>query len=42
MREGGTLLEFEDEDPEIRRRYIEELKKEGIECTMPPVEYRQG
>ena len=41
VRDGGTLVEFEDEDPEIRRRYIEELKKEGVECTMPPVEYRR-
>ena len=40
VREGGTLIEFEDEDPEIRKRYEEALRKEGVECTMPPVVYR--
>ncbi len=41
VRDGGTLLEFEDEDPEIRRHFVAALKKESIECTMPPVTYRQ-
>ena len=41
VREGGTLVEFEDEDPEIRRRFEEALRKEGVECSMPPVTYRQ-
>src|SRR6266508_624621 len=27
VRKGGTLIEYEDEDPEIRRRYDEELKR---------------
>ena len=40
-RDGGTLIEYEDEDPDIRRRFIEALKREGVECTMPPVVYRQ-
>ena len=40
VREGGTLIEYEDEDPEIRRRFEEELRKDGIECRMPPVTYR--
>ena len=40
-REGGTLIEYEDEDPEIRRRFVEALAIEGVECTMPPVVYRQ-
>ena len=40
VREGGCLLHYEDEDPEIRRRFMEELKKAGVECTMPPVQYR--
>jgi hypothetical protein len=39
-REGGTLIDYEDEDPEIRRRFQEALKKEGVECQMPPVVYR--
>ena len=41
IREGGTLLDYEDEDPEIRRRYEAVLKEKGIECTMPKVTYRQ-
>ena len=40
-REGGTLLEYEDEDPEVRRYFEEALKKEGVESKMPPVTYRQ-
>ena len=39
--EGGTLIEYEDEDPEIRRRFEETLRKEGVKCQMPPVIYRQ-
>jgi hypothetical protein len=38
--EGGVLLDYEDEDPEIRRYFIEANAKEGVECTMPPVTYR--
>ena len=37
QREGGTLLEYEDEDPEVRRYFEEALRKEGIESQMPPV-----
>ena len=40
-REGGTLLDYEDEDPEVRRYFEEALKKEGAESKMPPVTYRQ-
>ena len=39
-REGGNVLDYEDEDPQIRQRFIEDLKKEGVECVMPPVTYR--
>ena len=35
VKEGGTLIEYEDEDPEIRKAYAEEIKKSGIELTMP-------
>lgn len=35
VKEGGTLINYEDEDPEIRRAYAGELKKSGIELTMP-------
>ena len=37
VKEGGTLIHYEDEDPEIRRQFTEILKKDGIECQMPPV-----
>ncbi|HEY3306340.1 MAG TPA: cupin domain-containing protein [Candidatus Binatia bacterium] len=39
-REGGTLLEYEDEDPEIRRDYETALKKTGVAMEMPPLAYR--
>ena len=39
-REGGNLIEYEDEDPEIRRQFVEAISKDGIECQMPPVTYR--
>jgi hypothetical protein len=38
---GGHLIELEDEDPEIRRMFQEELKDEGIPFNMPPVTYRR-
>ncbi|MBM2812707.1 MAG: hypothetical protein HW416_3466, partial [Chloroflexi bacterium] len=31
----GTLIEYEDEDPEIRRRFVEILKHKGVEMQMP-------
>ncbi|MEX0804970.1 MAG: hypothetical protein WD688_16875 [Candidatus Binatia bacterium] len=37
VKDGGTLIEYEDEDPEIRRTYETELQKRGIPCEMPPV-----
>ncbi len=36
-REGGTLIEYEDEDPQIRRDFEATLASKGIPCTMPPV-----
>ncbi|MBI4528898.1 MAG: hypothetical protein HY695_34305 [Deltaproteobacteria bacterium] len=35
IKEGGTLIEYEDEDPEIGRIYAAELKKRGIPLDMP-------
>ena len=35
--EGGTLIEYEEEDPQIRRDYEVRLKKEGIACQMPDI-----
>ena len=40
LREGGTLIEYEDEDPEVRRGFLEECKKNGVEARMPPITYR--
>ncbi len=40
VREGGPLIEYEDEDPEVRRYFIEANRREGVECAMPPVTYR--
>ncbi|HLY64025.1 MAG TPA: cupin domain-containing protein [Chloroflexota bacterium] len=34
-KQGGTLIEYEDEDPQVRRDYKQELRKKGIECAMP-------
>ncbi|MBI2328718.1 MAG: cupin domain-containing protein, partial [Chloroflexi bacterium] len=39
LRNGGRLVEYEDEDPEIRRQFIKALKKNGVECTMESVVY---
>ncbi len=36
MKQGGTLIEYEDEDPEIRRIYEESLKSSGVSSQMPP------
>ena len=35
MKEGGTLIEYEDEDPQISRTYRAELKQRGIASAMP-------
>ncbi len=40
VREGGQLIDYEDEDPEVRRYFIEANAREGVECAMPPVKYR--
>lgn len=40
VREGGVLINYEDEDPEVRRYFIEANRREGVECDMPPVTYR--
>jgi mannose-6-phosphate isomerase-like protein (cupin superfamily)/uncharacterized RmlC-like cupin family protein len=34
VKEGGDNIEWEDEDPAIHREYEEELKRNGVECTM--------
>jgi hypothetical protein len=40
LREGGTVIDYEDEDPEIRIRFEEALRREGVPCKMPAVTYR--
>ncbi len=35
--DGGRQIDYTDEDPRIRRLYVEELAREGIACAMPPV-----
>jgi hypothetical protein len=39
IKRGGTLIEYEDEDPEIRRRFEATLKQEGVRSDMPQVAY---
>jgi hypothetical protein len=39
-REGGTLIEYEDEDPQIRKDFEAAIRPQGVVCTMPVVEYR--
>lgn len=40
IRNGGTIIEYEDEDPEIRRAFEKELRQKGIKSIMNPVVYR--
>jgi oxalate decarboxylase/phosphoglucose isomerase-like protein (cupin superfamily) len=35
VKRGGTLIEYADEDPQIRKHYEEELRKTGVTCEMP-------
>jgi quercetin dioxygenase-like cupin family protein len=39
-RDGGTLIEYDDEDPRVRGDFEQELRGKGIDCSMPPVVYR--
>lgn len=34
-REGGTMIDYEDEDPQIRKDFLEALEKNGVEFDMP-------
>ena len=38
-KEGGTMIDYEDEDPEVRRHFEEVLGKKGLKSAMPPVNY---
>jgi mannose-6-phosphate isomerase-like protein (cupin superfamily)/oxalate decarboxylase/phosphoglucose isomerase-like protein (cupin superfamily) len=35
IRDGGTLIDYEDEDPEIRRMFERALAERGVPCEMP-------
>jgi gentisate 1,2-dioxygenase len=37
IKEGGDQIEYEDEDPAVRKLFEDELAKEGITSKMPPV-----
>jgi hypothetical protein len=37
IKEGGDQIEYEDEDPAVRKLFEDELAKEGITSRMPPV-----
>jgi quercetin dioxygenase-like cupin family protein len=39
IKKGGTLIEYEDEDPEIRRKFEARVKQAGSRSEMPPVTY---
>ena len=39
FREGGTLIEYEDEDPQVRADFEAALAKNGLKSTMPAVTY---
>ncbi|HLB29387.1 MAG TPA: hypothetical protein VJM69_04580 [Dehalococcoidia bacterium] len=41
IQEGGTVIDYEDEDPEVRKRWEEALKRQGVESRMPPAVYRR-
>jgi len=34
VKAGGTMIEYDEEDPEIRRRYESDLKQRGVPCRM--------
>lgn len=40
--EGGTMLDYEEEDPAIRLRFEEELRRNGVRSRMPPELYVTG
>lgn len=42
LEEGGTLIDYENEDPQIRKDVEEALRRKGIRCEMPPVSYRSA
>lgn len=41
-RKGGNLIEYEDEDPQIKEIYLAELKKAGIDFQPPRSSSKKG
>ena len=39
LKQGGTMIEYDNEDPAIRRRFEAELKKAGMRSDMPQASY---
>jgi mannose-6-phosphate isomerase-like protein (cupin superfamily) len=37
IKKGGTMIEYEDEDAQIRRDFEASLREAGVTCRMPPV-----
>ena len=37
VKKGGTLIEYADEDPQIRKHYEDEMKKNGVASEMPAI-----
>jgi oxalate decarboxylase/phosphoglucose isomerase-like protein (cupin superfamily) len=37
VKRGGTLIEYADEDPHIRKHYEDEMRQTGVQCEMPKV-----
>jgi len=37
VKQGGTLIDYADEDPHIRKHFEEEMKKNGVASQMPAV-----
>ena len=42
MLEGGHLLDYEDEDSQVRRMYQEHLTRNGVTFDMPDEIYAKG
>jgi hypothetical protein len=40
VKEGGSTIEYRDEDPYIRKMFKEQLAKEGAAFNMPEEVYR--
>jgi quercetin dioxygenase-like cupin family protein len=37
LKKGGTMIEYEDEDPAVRRDFERALKEAGVPCRMPAI-----